>query len=159
MSKWRADVENEHSNGAERWFKWLWVWRGCLCQMGWFECFRNLQRPSLRSTQNGPENRKYPFLWALADSHYGSHRQWELQHFQRLAFSCKRRWFLKGFRLNDTIANEFFDIKTSSSIRPIIINFAWFQAKVKIISKIHQRSRGAWKDDLEGETLNLNWII
>lgn len=31
---------DEHQNGEERWFKWLWKWHGCWCQTRWSEHLR-----------------------------------------------------------------------------------------------------------------------
>lgn len=35
-----SEVQTDHQNGEERWFKWLRTWHGFWCQMGWCEYFR-----------------------------------------------------------------------------------------------------------------------
>jgi len=37
----RTEVQTEHQNGKERWFKLHWLWQGYWCQIGWSEYFRN----------------------------------------------------------------------------------------------------------------------
>jgi len=38
-SRWSAEIQTEHQNGEERWFKWLWTRHGYWCQTGWSEYF------------------------------------------------------------------------------------------------------------------------
>jgi len=55
------EVQTEHQNGEERWFKWMWMWHGCGCQMGWSEYFRNCWSAGIFMKNHlGLKKRKYP---------------------------------------------------------------------------------------------------